>query len=189
MDVDTNELVSLPVELRFVGAPSVRATVPCLLRNSDCPATDLVVLSDEHYPLTINLRNVKQSLTFFVKKKTCQSEEAMSPFLQSVGDYLDARKDGFLSLALEDCSKKGTVDALGLYLSPLFGSSLRRFWDLKLYRAYYNRNQKAAQDCILDTELLLPYMLEKTERSLANAPNQADARSYFSILHGGDYEL
>ena len=185
VDADTNEVVSIPVELRFAGAPSVRATVPCLLRNSDCPATELVVLSDEHYPLTINLRLMRQSLTFFVKKKTCQSVGAMPPFLQSVADYLGAQKDGFLSLVLEDCSKKGTVDALSLYLSPLFGRSLRPCWDLKLYRAYYNQSRNAAaQDSILDMELLLPYMLEKTERSLATASSLKGARNYVSILYG-----
>ena len=161
VDVDTNETVSVPVEIRFTDSSCapVQTSVPCLLRNSDQTIKELVVTSDNYYPLKVHVHgDCEESLLFYVKKKkplesetdqdvltsttkdctTSNTTAAPTSFLHSFVDHVHTFP--LDSLMIADCQNKAMEEAVGLYLSLVHGKpSLRTFWDLKLIRSYYER--------------------------------------------------
>ncbi|GKY95209.1 hypothetical protein MPSEU_000483900 [Mayamaea pseudoterrestris] len=193
IDADTNEMVRLPIEIRFSGAASVHSLVPCLLRNSDFPVKEFTLLSDKYYPLTVSLVGRSSPLTFFVKKKIFASanltkvqahsyESAiapMSPYQRLFAKYFDAENYAFLSHIVEECQSSGNDEAIMLYLS----TSLRSSWDLKLFRTFYERLPTTGCGCIMSMELMLPYLLERTERAVVNSYDSGAIRKYVATMY------
>jgi len=72
IDVETGEDVYVPIRVKTYGVSSEpqQFKVPCLLRNSDSKLKELQVLSDEYYPLRLNLSERSSSYTFYVKKRS-----------------------------------------------------------------------------------------------------------------------
>jgi anaphase-promoting complex subunit 1 len=74
VDSETGTIVSVPVEITFAedSIPKKKITAPCLLLNSNGTAKTLQVLSEQYYPLAIDIGRKSthaSGITFFVKRK------------------------------------------------------------------------------------------------------------------------
>lgn len=191
VDIDTNELVALPVRVHKAGCNSSPKifSVPFLLPNSDVAYDELEVFTPEYFPLRVNLRSRQGGFVFYVKRSSTILSSSLSPavdgtlplsptsnpFLQAVGRYLTRTSDSpFTFRFLQECIVQDSPEALPLYFSLVDRSPMGAFfWDLRLFRTYYqNRNRflsdraMACQPLLLDSDLLLPCLSELAERRL-----------------------
>ena len=110
IDIETGREVYVPIRVKTdaVLSEPQQFKVPCLLRNSDSELKELQVLSDEYYPLTLDLSERNSSFVFFVKKRSTSVEPNIripSFPKQTIGKKVFARQDTAESIkALTDDS-------------------------------------------------------------------------------------
>jgi hypothetical protein len=194
IDVDTGEMVHVPVEIKTdASSTPLRLSVPCLLRNSESRFEELRVVSDCYYPLKLNLCESGQSYAFFVKKRSSQLNQlhtmalehhnataTNNPFIHSYTHYIDRPSDtDFFARALSECRDEDIEEALAFYLTLDNGQSVHSLEDLRMIRTYYQERHRILKDNskpLLNVDLLLAYLQEMAKRSLVNTSDEVRAR-------------
>jgi hypothetical protein len=242
IDIDTGGSACVQIEITtdgFLADNSCKVNVPSLLHNSDSRWKDVRTVSDEYFPLRLDMTQIENNdMIFYVKKcsgmlsetrrhlqlvfgkngeavpqSTMQLVQSLTdrPLWKGLTAVLTANKDDMelLSRALLYCLATDSDDAfLSLYLR--LWNSVRCFlrkgstfddtdfvWTMRLIRTYYQlvhlRIQSSSASVspsslpLLDTELLLPYLLELLERRLSSPAYQERetiqlARTYFETV-------
>ena len=188
IDVDTGKTVPVPIELSNVKGARTSWDLPCLVRNFEIPFTSLRVTADGFYPMQLALTGKGQTL--FVKRhfssKSHGIEHSRNFPYQAFREYLILPSDSDLlnRILHEAC---GTPETLRVYLELLLGAN--RCWDLRLLRTYYQRyaliHPSAQRQCtkpLLNVELLLACLHEKTERGLVFSTNPHTERSFHAAI-------
>jgi hypothetical protein len=140
---------------------------------------------------------MSQPFTFYVKRRgraprhegrQHQATTAGSSLLRGFAKHVAAPSSGgdFPSRALQACMEDDAEEALGLYLMMEGADASARYWDLRLFRTYYaERHRFVDRDSkpLLNASLLA-YVLERAERSLANAPDAPTVLASIQIMRG-----
>jgi anaphase-promoting complex subunit 1 len=196
VDVDSGSSIHVPVQFKGIHSGLVESTnVPYLRRNTDSPKSLLTALSDEFYPVTIDLDKIN-GMTFFVKKRSYVGRDVLSkyddaplsklvkssttsPFFLSFAEYFDRVKqaDPFLRGHVFDSIARDAEEGLLLYMALSRDFSAKRqsmpshsfLWDLRLMRSYFAHQRPSKS--LLSGELVALF-LDRAERILVDQTTQ-----------------
>jgi anaphase-promoting complex subunit 1 len=128
-----------------------------------------------------NMVNVSSAVDPFLKAFSEYFCEEIAGKAQQVRDK--ASDPEFMTRVLSICQKNDAVDAMSLYCN------LRRsvtdlkdcdsivrtcfLWDLRLIQTYYERRKENLSKPLLDTQLLLPYLLNLANQNVATIVNSS----------------
>lgn len=184
LDVETNEPVHLPIQIKSLPSNTTTLMVPCLLPNTDTDLLEIAVETKEYYPLRVTLRQDGRAHCFFVKKRRTPGHErsvqslpqAGSAFLKAFGRYVNS-DTLYQRRALEECIDEDVEEALALYL--VRPSTANGYWDLRLLRTYYSERAGDTVQGLLDTQVLLPCLLETAERRLMETASIGNSLAFY----------
>ena len=198
VDVDSEATVRVPVELWSEDQEPERIVLPCLLRNSEKLRKELRIVCGDYYPLRLRMDNLVHRGVVFVKKRLSSIDRpylkpyngqkegsvftlttptpdglgTMHPLVQLVAST-DRAVDSTLGAWLDGLGQDLGVEILSVLLSLCQPSlNIDFLWNLRLIRTYFENRAKHGIRCPSRADAsihaLLAYLLESTERDLAN---------------------